>query len=369
MKLFIISDLSDIHTKRWVSALAGRGIEIFLFGINKPDEEFYKKLKQVTVFRVDVFSKMQHPFRTGGIEKLKYLSVVKILRKKIQEFQPDIVHAHYASSNGLLGALSGFHPFIVSVWGSDVYDFPKVSFLHRCILKYTLKKADKILSTSHVMALETHQYTPKEIEITPFGVNTDLFKKIPVHRDDTYIIGNVKTLLPKYGIDVLIKAFQLVVDRNADKELRLEIVGTGPDHEKLEQLAKSLEIADKVHFIGQVENSSLPSYYNRFLVAVSASVWNSESFGVVAVEAMACECPVVTSDADGFTEVVKDGETGFIVPKKDVEKTAEAIQKFIDHPELRDEMGRKGRERVLALYDWNKNVDMMVDIYQSIYNK
>ena len=219
------------------------------------------------------------------------------------------------------------------------------------------------------MALETHQYTPKEIEITPFGVNTDLFKKIPVHRDDTYIIGNVKTLLPKYGIDVLIKAFQLVVDRNADKELRLEIVGTGPDHEKLEQLAKSLEIADKVHFIGQVENSSLPSYYNRFLVAVSASVWNSESFGVVAVEAMACECPVVTSDADGFTEVVKDGETGFIVPKKDVEKTAEAIQKFIDHPELRDEMGRKGRERVLALYDWNKNVDMMVDIYQSIYNK
>lgn len=57
MKLFIISDLSDIHTKRWVSALAGRGIEIFLFGINKPDEEFYKKLKQVTVFSVDVFSK------------------------------------------------------------------------------------------------------------------------------------------------------------------------------------------------------------------------------------------------------------------------------------------------------------------------
>ena len=87
MKLFIISDLSDIHTKRWVSALAGRGIEIFLFGINKPDEEFYKKLKQVTVFSVDVFSKMQHPFRTGGIEKLKYLSVVKILRKKIQETQ------------------------------------------------------------------------------------------------------------------------------------------------------------------------------------------------------------------------------------------------------------------------------------------
>ena len=99
------------------------------------------------------------------------------------------------------------------------------------------------------------------------------------------------------------------------------------------------------------------------------SILNSESFGVVAVEAMACECPVITSDADGFTEVVKDGETGFIVPKRNIEETAKAIQRFIDDPMLRNKMGRKGRKRVIELYDWNKNVENMISIYNAIIHK
>lgn len=367
MRLFIISDVSDIHTKKWVSALVKRGIDIFLFGFNEADFKYYQKFERVTVYSINVFSKISNPTEAGGWEKIRYLSVMKEMKCKIKQFQPDIVHAHYASSNGLLGALSGFHPLIISVWGSDVYDFPKKSWIHKAILKYSLSKADAILSTSHVMAIETNKYTRKKIAITPFGVDTQLFqKKTEYNNTGEYVIGNVKALYPKYGIDVLIRAFKLVVDRNQEKNIRLEIIGTGPDLEKLEQMAKELKIQDKVHFIGRIENAYLPDYYNRFLVSVSIS--DSESFGVVAVEAMACECPVVTSDADGFTEVVKDGETGFIVPKRDVEKTAEAIQKFINEPALRDKMGKKGRERVLSLYDWQKNVDEMVNIYNQVLN-
>ena len=96
------------------------------------------------------------------------------------------------------------------------------------------------------------------------------------------------------------------------------------------------------------------------------SVFDSESFGVVAVEAMACGCPVVTSDADGFTEVVDNGKTGFIVPKRNPEATAEAIQRFVDHPELREIMGVAGRQRVLDLYNWNDNVDTMVNEYHKV---
>jgi glycosyltransferase involved in cell wall biosynthesis len=81
---------------------------------------------------------------------------------------------------------------------------------------------------------------------------------------------------------------------------------------------------------------------------------------------MACECPVVVSDADGFTEVVVNNETGFIVPKKDVEATANAIQKFIDDYTLRDKMGKKGRERVEKLYNWDENVNRMMEIYNKI---
>jgi glycosyltransferase involved in cell wall biosynthesis len=128
-------------------------------------------------------------------------------------------------------------------------------------------------------------------------------------------------------------------------------------------MAEDLGLKESVEFVGIVENSNLPQYYNRFSVAVYPSISDSESFGVAAVEAMACECPVVASDADGFTEVVSNGETGIIVPKGDIECTAKAIQEFIDNPYLRIIMGKKGRERVLELYNWEDNVKKMLQIY------
>lgn len=361
MRIFILSDINSIHTKRWVKALAEQGIDIFLFGFYKDLSREYALYENVQVY--GCFER----YKDSLFNKMRYLFVLRRLKQKIKEFEPDIVHAHYASSYGLLGALSGSHPYIVSVWGSDVYDFPNSNWLSGKILKYALKKADYILSTSHVMAKETKKYTDKPIFVTPFGVDTGLFKPMDVPRSEEFIIGNVKTLRPKYGIDVLIRAVDMVIKNNPEKKIHLEIYGEGPQKEELIQLARSLGIIDKVQFKGFIQNEKLPEIYNS--VSVSVSVSNSESFGVVAVEAMACECPVITSDADGFTEVVKDGETGFIVPKSDVEATANAIQQFIDRPELREQMGKKGRERVLELYDWEKNVNIMVEIYNHVVNE
>ena len=367
MKIFILSDPCSIHTKRWISALAERGISVFLFGLSTDNTNHYLKYDNVTIFSTNHISRLKNRIKNGSFEKLKYLTVIGSLKKCIKNFQPDILHAHYASSYGLLGALSGFHPYIVSAWGSDVYDFPGVSFLHKSILKYNLLKADQILSTSHIMAKEVNKYTDKIVEVTPFGVDINLFKKQDIIKeDDTFMVGNVKTLSHKYGIDVLIKAFKIVKESNPYKDIKLNIIGDGPDKDKLKKLAADLAIADSVYFRGKVENNLLPEWYNLFSVSVSASVLDSESFGVVAVEAMACECPVIVSDADGFTEVVVNNETGIIVPKKDIVATAAAIQKYIDNPNLREDYGKKGRKRVEQLYDWNKNVDKMIHIYINI---
>jgi glycosyltransferase involved in cell wall biosynthesis len=91
---------------------------------------------------------------------------------------------------------------------------------------------------------------------------------------------------------------------------------------------------------------------------------NSESFGVSALEAMACECPVVASDADGFTEVIEDGVSGIIVPRRNTEAAAAALQKFIDNPQMKEKMGKAARERVCKLYEWDTNVKQMVEIYR-----
>lgn len=365
MKLLILSEANSIHTKRWVKSLSERGIDIILFSLSPVRDGFYSDLPNVQI------STGTSSSSTGIISKIGYLNVIPQIKRIIREEKPDIIHAHYASSYGLLGSLVKPKniPYIVSVWGSDVYDFPNLIPFGKQIIKYNLRKADYILSTSHVMAKETQKYTDKHIYVTPFGVDINLFTPIQTPVKEEFVIGTVKTLRPKYGIDTLIKAAALVINDNPDIKIRVDIYGEGPQKEELMKLADKLNIANKVNFRGYVDNSLLPHIYSDFSVAVSLSRLNSESFGVVAVEAMACGCPVITSDADGFTEVVKDGITGFIVPKDSPEIAAQAIQKFIDNPSFRDSMGKAGRERVLDLYDWDKNVDTMMEVYSKNFTK
>lgn len=364
MKVFILSDIHSTHTKRWVKSLSEKGCEIFLFGLLDCDASFYADLKNVTVYNYGfTFHKKSRMYR-WVLGKLLYFKSLKKIKEKIREFQPDIVHAHYASSYGLLGALTKFHPYIVSVWGSDVYSYPQSGSIYRRLLQYTFQKADLILSTSHCMARESNKYTDKKIGITPFGVDTERFKPSEKTKKDSFVIGNVKTLSANYGIDLLIQAFAKVCTDNPDKNLKLSIVGDGPDRLALQQLSLDLGVADKITFVGFVDNRKLPEIYNSFDISVSLSY--KESFGVVAVEAMACGCPVVVSDADGFCEVVENGTTGLIVPKGNPEAAAAAIQQFIDRPQLCQEMGKAGRERVLQYYEWNDNVEEMLNYYRTI---
>ncbi|MEG1555773.1 MAG: glycosyltransferase, partial [Bacteroidales bacterium] len=157
IKVFILSDINSTHTKRWVASLCRQGCEIFLFGLLKCDHSFYDHLPNVTVYNYNF--KLSNRLKSARwiLGKVLYLGAIGRIKKKIKEFQPDILHAHYASSFGLLGAFTNFHPYIISVWGSDVYSYPKAGNIYKKLLTYSFSKADKILSTSLVMAKEAQQ--------------------------------------------------------------------------------------------------------------------------------------------------------------------------------------------------------------------
>ena len=227
-----------------------------------------------------------------------------------------------------------------------------------------------IASTSHCMAKEIEQYLMKnqEIYITPFGVDIEKFKNLNLERkENKIIIGIVKTLEPKYGVEYLIRAIK-ELEKTLDKEIferiEVKIYGRGYLRESLENLAKELNIKEKIRFEGYILNSEVPKAINEMDIFVVPSILDSESFGVAAVEAMACEVPVVVSDADGLKEVVVDNETGFIVSKKDYKAIAEKIKVLVNNKELRKKLGRAGRKRVIELYEWNDNVENMIKIYK-----
>jgi glycosyltransferase involved in cell wall biosynthesis len=365
MKLFLLADPNSSHTIKWARSLAKKGVDILIFGLGRAATSAYDGYHNIRV--VSLGQSVSRDEAAFG--KLRYLGAVREVKKLIRQFMPDIVHAHYATSYGLIGALSGFHPFVLSVWGSDVFSFPTRSVLHRMLFRHNLRRADQILSTSHVMALETAKYTAKPIEVTPFGIDLAAFAPLApqdsLFAEGDIVIGTVKAMDEKYGIEYLIRAFDVVRRRHPALPLKLLLVGGGPLQARMEALARELGLGGCAVFAGQVAYDEVPRYQNMLSISVSVSVV-SESFGVAVIEAGACEKPVVVSNMGGLPEVVENEVTGIVVPPRDVAATAAAIERLVCDAALRARMGRAGRKRVRRLYDWQDNVARMMDIYAAL---
>lgn len=356
----MVSDARSIHTKRWALALKNRGLEVVLFTLHRPIDDFFEDNK-ISLILSDVFTNKKGIFNSI----CRHIRAYGALKRTLKDIKPDILHAHYLSSYSFLASLMAYKNLVVSIWGSDIYKYPNDSWFNKCCVKYIFTKADRILSTSECMANEASKYTSKKIYITPFGVDTRLFKPTNVSMEDgAIVIGSVKTLSYVYGMDIVIEAFKLVVERNPDKKICLKIAGDGPDKEELIKKVKDLNLESSVMFLGLVPNDKLPILYNSLSMGLLLS--RRESFGVVAVEAMACSCPVVVSATDGFKEVVEDSQTGYIVELESPSGAANAIQKLIDCSSLRQQMGEKARERVMKCYDWDENVSRVIKIYNTL---
>jgi glycosyltransferase involved in cell wall biosynthesis len=359
MKICFLSGASTIHTVRWVNAMSSLGHKVSLITLQHP--ELDKIDESVDIYELPIKNKLGY-----------YLNVPKV-KKLLGQIKPDIVNAHYASGYGTLARMVNFQPTLLSVWGSDVYDFPYSSKLNMKIIRKNLQAATRIASTSFVMKTQTEELiTPaKPIYVTPFGVDLKKFKPSREKQDIRYItIGNVKKLEEKYGIRYLVEAVSILLEKlrknNFDEianKIRLLIVGGGSQKEELEELSKNLMIDQITKLVGPVAHDEVPNYLNKLDIYCSPSTLDSESFGVAIIEASACELPVVVSNVGGLPEVVKNGETGLICKAKNSEDLAKKLYELVINEDIRIKMGKLGRQHVLKEYDWNKNVKLMESIY------
>jgi glycosyltransferase involved in cell wall biosynthesis len=360
MKVLLLSDTGSEHTEKWALGLAGIGIETGLFSFNKAAYEWYHHPGITVFFEPD---KNINPEST--LTKISYLKYVRVLRKIIRHFKPDILHAHYASSYGLVGALSGFHPYILSVWGADVYDFPKRSGMHRRVFSHNLKKADYLLSTSEIMKKEIEGYTDKPIKVIPFGVNTEVFHpRLETNGNGTIRIGTIKPIEEKYGIRHIIEAAELLKD--GDQRFEFYLIGPSRNREYYEQMLEEKKLKDRFVITGRIPFSEVQDYHNKLDIFLNVSVEESESFGVATVEAMACEKPVIVTDTGGLLEVVDNGKFGQVVRKGDSAGLAQAIRDLAADPDYRQKLGKRARQHVLECYDWNKNLEQMAALYEQV---
>lgn len=161
------------------------------------------------------------------------------------------------------------------------------------------------------------------------------------------------------GIDFLIRAMKLL-----DRECHLDIIGVGRMRKKLEQLAYNLQLSNKVRFWGWIPNVELRKYYKKAQVFVLPSVW-PEPLGIVILEAMANSVPVVASGVGGIKDMVKEGETGFLVKPKDVRELAHKIKNLLDNSELRRKCGENGKKFVQEKLSKERHIKILLETFEA----
>jgi glycosyltransferase involved in cell wall biosynthesis len=355
MRIALLAPANNVHTHKWLAYYDRCGIDVYAISLESHRDTEERRWARVRTRYLPLVHS----------HKAAYLLTVRRLRTLLEQADPDLVHAHYVSSYGFLGALANRHPYVVSVWGSDIYEFPTSGAVQRRMVEFALGRADAICSTSEVMRAETTKYTDKAISVTPFGVDTAAFAPAARPPDGRVVFGIVKTMDAKYGIDVLLQAFaELVAPGTAETDnYDLVVVGGGPRLTEYQDLAVSLGIAARVRFTGPVPHREVPALMRELDVFVVPSVRQSESFGVAAVEAQACGVPVIVSDIGGLTEVVRDGVTGYVVPPRDPAALAARMLLLGQRPELRALLGAAGRAHAVEHYNWDRNAALMLDVY------
>ena len=356
MKIALLGAANSVHLARIANEILAKGYEVIV--ISLPNHIDNDKVIKAKIFYLKY---------SGG--KGYYLNALE-LKRILKEEKVDVLNSHYASGYGTLGRLSGFHPTVLSVWGSDVYSFPKENRIKKIILKKNLKNSDLLFSTSNCMANETRKYIgdKKKIVITPFGVDTEMFcpsEKKKENSDTNFVIGFLKGTSRIYGIDLFMVAFEKSKKTLGQQGIFASalICGGGDRYDEIISKIKKSEFSDSYNFLGRIPHAQMPQIISECDVVCVPSL--EESFGVVALEAMSSGIPCITSDAPGLAEVVNNEITGYVT-NNTIEELSEKICILAINCEKRRRMSAAAREHVCKEYDFSKNIDIFLDAYISI---
>lgn len=222
----------------------------------------------------------------------------------------------------------------------------------RILERYMLSKTSWVVTHGPMDYERLRRWGLKRLSFVPLGVDTKLFKPMPeeAKRFKQKLLGNARKrvvlyvgrLSPVKDVPTLFKAFKALLEERDD--LVLVVVGSGVDEERLRRLAIELGIAHAVRFLGFISNERLPAYYNIANVYVLPSLY--EEWSNTIMEAMACGTPVVATNVGGNPHLIRDGETGFLVPPRRPDLLAERIRLLLKDEELAKRIRERARQEV-----------------------
>lgn len=362
MKIVFLASAASVHSHKWINYFASKGHQVYWLSLTPPSYEIMPSIRFIEVS-----------------SKSKAISIIKatiLLKKLIKQELPDIVHAHYAGTYGLIGALSGFENFFTTVWGSDIL-FAGREFGKRIFIKYILSCSKIITCDAYHMieALKALGVEDNKIKIIYFGIDTKRFRPIPKDaaivkswncESSDFLVISLRNFEPVYDVETLIRAIPLVLVRVPNAKFL--IAGSGRQEDYLKSLAKDLSVDGQVRFLGKYDNTKLPAYLCSTDAYVSTSL-SDAGIAASTAEAMACGVPVIVTDSGENNLWIKDGENGFIVPVKSPEILAERIIALAKDREIARKFGAAGREIIVEKNDYSTEMQKMEYCYEQFIAK
>ena len=289
----------------------------------------------------------------------------------------DLLHVHYAIPHSISAILAReslrpnrYLPVVTTLHGTDI-TLVGADRSYLPITRYGIVQSDGVTAISHYLKNATKEiFKFDDITVIPNFVcqtdysrrpRTELHNRLAAANDSLLVhVSNFRPV--KRPVDC-VEILARVLKRGL--LARLVMVGDGPERTNAEHRARCLGIYDKCSFVGKQPN--IVDYVSGSDVLLLPS--EQESFGLAALEAMACEVPVIASRVGGLPEVVDDGETGYLSEVGDVEKMGADAARLVADRKLRDEMGRRAREAAVSRYRTDIVIPQYINFYEQVLSK
>lgn len=359
MRILFLAESLSIHSERWIRFFAERGHEIDWISLSPSDT--------APAFPNTRF----HPI-VRGPAVWRAITAARLARRIVRERRIDLVHAHYAGTYGVIGAMTRFHPLVLTAWGSDILEAGRTA-LYGPLVRFALRAADAITCDAEHLRDAMHDLgVPRDrVRIIYFGTDTEWNhpgrarpeRRADFGAGDGPVVISARNMHPVYDIGTLIRAVPLVLA--AQPDTRFAIAGDGPERPALEELARSLGVERSVRFLGPLPASLIAEHLASADVYVSTST-SDGGLAATTAEAMACGTPVVITDFGQNRVWVDDGRSGRLFPVRDHAALAAELLPLLRDPQARRALGQAGRDVIRTRNDYHREMARVEALYVSL---
>jgi glycosyltransferase involved in cell wall biosynthesis len=358
LRLAYLSIGRHIHTERWLGWFARRGHEVHLLTVQPGP------IPGVTVHDITP---------PPGPKPLRYALGLVTVKRTLARLRPDLLHTHFLTGYGYWGVFSGYRPFLLTVWGDDVYVTPHQTALKNRLARRALVRADYVTGDSRDIldACVALGARPDRVELVQWGVDFHRFhpgvpgdrvrERLGIPREAPVVLSTRSFTQPYYNIDLVVETAVRV--RGAIPDVHYVIAGNEGDDRRFREEAARRGVGEWMHWVGRVPHEDLPAYLGA--ATVFLTVPSVDATAVSLLEAMACGSAVVATSLPSAAEWIRDGETGLLVPPRDGNALVEAITRYLNDPGLRERVGTGAEGEVRARADHDRHMERMETIYRA----